>query len=108
RKALGAKPSSILKLIIVESVLVTAVFGYIGMVSGIGLTEAINFFMEMAGVGASSGNNGENLTIFRNPTVDLGIAFSATCVLIVAGVLAGYFPARKAIKISAIEAMREE
>jgi putative ABC transport system permease protein len=111
RKALGAKPGSILKLIIVESILVTAVFGYIGMVMGIGLTEAINFVMEMADGGASSrggGGRGGTPTVFRNPTVNLSIAMAATFVLIVAGVLAGYFPARKAVKISAIEAMREE
>jgi putative ABC transport system permease protein len=109
RKALGAKPSSILKLVIIESALVTAVFGYVGMVLGIGLTEVINFFMEMAGAGSNSGGNpGENTTIFRNPTIDLGISLSATFVLVVAGVLAGYFPARKAVRISAIEAMREE
>ncbi len=109
RKAIGAKPSSILRLIIVESVLVTAVFGYIGMVTGIGLTELINYVMEMSGAGGSSGGNpGENTTLFRNPTVDLGIALAATGVLIAAGVLAGYFPARKATKITAIEAMRAE
>jgi len=109
RKAIGAKPSSILGLIIVESVLVTAVFGYIGMVLGIGLTEAINYGMEMAGAGASSGGNpGEDTTVFRNPTVNLGIAMAATGVLILAGVLAGYFPARKATKITAIEAIRAE
>ncbi|MDF9829449.1 ABC transporter permease [Parabacteroides sp. PF5-6] len=109
RKAIGAKPSSILRLIIVESVLVTAVFGYIGMVTGIGLTELINYGMEMAGVGSGgSANPEQNTTVFRNPTVDLGIALAATGVLIVAGVLAGYFPARKAVKITAIEAMRQE
>ncbi|MDR1403507.1 MAG: ABC transporter permease [Tannerellaceae bacterium] len=109
RKAIGAKPSSILGLIIVESVLVTAVFGYIGMVLGIGLTEVINYGMEMAGAGSSSsGNPGEDTTVFRNPTVNLGIAMAATGVLIVAGVLAGYFPARKATKITAIEAIRAD
>ncbi|MDR3141328.1 MAG: ABC transporter permease [Tannerellaceae bacterium] len=109
RKAIGAKPTSILGLIIVESVLVTAVFGYVGLVLGIGLTEAINYGMEMAGAGASSGGNpGENTTIFRNPTVNMGIAMAATGVLIVAGVLAGYFPARKATKITAIEAIRAD
>jgi putative ABC transport system permease protein len=109
RKAVGARPSSILNLVITESILVTAAFGYIGMVSGIGLTELINFFMEMASAGGDGGGNpGENTTIFLNPTVDLGISMSATGVLIVAGVIAGYFPARKAVKISAIEAMREE
>jgi putative ABC transport system permease protein len=106
RKAIGAKPSSILKLIIVESVLVTAIFGYIGMVSGIGLTELINYVMEMSG--SNSGGGGQDMTIFHNPTVDLGTALAATAVLIVAGVLAGYFPARKAVKVSAVEAMRME
>jgi putative ABC transport system permease protein len=109
RKAIGAKPSSILGLIIVESVLVTAVFGYIGLVLGIGLTEAVNYVLEMAGVGASSGGNpGEDTTVFRNPTVNMGIAMAATGVLIVAGVLAGYFPARKATKITAIDAIRAD
>ncbi|MDR2041486.1 MAG: ABC transporter permease [Tannerella sp.] len=109
RKAIGAKPSSILRLIIVESVLVTAVFGYIGMVSGIGLTELINHFMEMAeAASAGGGNPGENVSIFRNPTVNLNIVLSATGLLVAAGVLAGYFPARKAVKIPAIEAIRTE
>jgi putative ABC transport system permease protein len=109
RKAIGAKPASILRLIIVESVLVTAVFGYIGMVSGIGLTELINHFMEMSEAASSGGGHpGENVSIFRNPTVNLNIALSATGLLIVAGVLAGYFPARKAVKIPAIEAIRTE
>lgn len=109
RKAIGAKPSSILMLIISESILVTAAFGYIGMLMGIGLTELINYGMEAAGMGGSSGGNpGENMTIFRNPTVSLGISLAATALIIGAGVLAGYFPARKAVKINAIEAMRSE
>ncbi|MDR1335396.1 MAG: ABC transporter permease [Tannerella sp.] len=109
RKAIGARPASILRLIIVESVLVTAVFGYIGMVSGIGLTELINHFMEMGEAASSGGGNpGENVSVFRNPTVNLNIALSATGLLVVAGVLAGYFPARKAVKIPAIEAIRTE
>ena len=109
RKAIGAKPSSILALIITESILVTATFGYIGMVMGIGLTELINYGMEMSGMARSSGGNpGEDMTIFRNPTVNLGISLAATALIIVAGVLAGYFPARKAVRINAIEAMRAE
>ena len=109
RKAIGAKPSSILALIITESILVTATFGYIGMVMGIGLTELSNYGMEMSGMARSSGGNpGEDMTIFRNPTVNLGISLAATALIIVAGVLAGYFPARKAVRINAIEAMRAE
>jgi putative ABC transport system permease protein len=110
RKALGAKPFGILQLVIIESIIVTAVFGYIGMVFGIGLSELINYIMEAANISASSdmGNAAGGITVFRNPTVNLGIAFSATAVLIIAGVLAGYFPARKAVGIPAIEAIREE
>jgi putative ABC transport system permease protein len=109
RKAIGAKPSSILNLIIVESVLVTAVFGYIGMLGGIGLTEAANYIMSMGAgnVDAAADVRGGD-SVFANPTVDLGISLSATGVLIIAGVLAGYFPARKAVKISAIDAIRME
>ena len=106
RKAIGATPFSILKLIIVESVLITAVFGYIGMVAGIGLTEIVNTVMESNQTGGDSG--GEGMSIFHNPTVSLGIALSATLLIVVAGVVAGYFPARKAVKITAIEAMRNE
>lgn len=110
RKAIGAKPSSILQLIITESILVTAAFGYVGMITGIGLTELINYGMEMAQAGQSPGgqNPGDNMSIFRDPTVSLGISLAATALIILAGVLAGYFPARKAVKINAIEAMRAE
>ncbi len=105
RKAIGAKPSSILGLIIIESVLVTAIFGYVGMITGIGLTELINYGMEMA---EASNGVSEGESVFRNPTVNITVALSATLLLVFAGVLAGYFPARKATKISAIEAMRTE
>lgn len=110
RKAIGAKPSSILKLVITESVLVTAAFGYFGMICGIGLTELINYGMEMAQAGqsATGGNMGENTTIFYNPTVSLGVSLAATVLIIIAGIVAGYFPALKAVKINAIEAMRAE
>lgn len=110
RKAIGAKPSSILGLIIFESIMVTAVFGYVGMLAGIGLTEAINYGMEMAQTAApaASANPGENTTVFRDPTVSLTISIMATLLIIIAGVIAGYFPAKKAVKVSAVEAMRHE
>lgn len=108
RKAVGATPLSILKLVIFESILITTLFGYVGMVLGIGLTEFINYGMEAANSAQAAGSGPENVSIFRNPTVSLGIALSATAVLVLAGVIAGYFPARKAVKITAIEAMRTE
>ena len=101
RKALGATPLSILQLVLMESILITSVFGYIGMVLGVGLSEGINFFME------SASTEGEP-SIFKNPTVSISIALGATVLMVIAGVVAGYFPARKAVKITAVEAMRAE
>ena len=102
RKALGASPLSILSLVVTESILITAFFGYIGMVAGIGVTEGV------ANILAQNAANPEDGIIFSNPTVDLPVVISATILLITAGVLAGYFPARKAVKIKPIEALRSE
>lgn len=104
RKALGAKPSSILFLIIIESITITTLFGYIGMVAGIGATEWMN-----ASFGTQTMDNGMGTaTVFLNPTVDISIAIQATLTLIVAGTLAGFFPARKAVSIRPIEALRAD
>ena len=104
RKALGAKPASILWLIIVESVTITTLFGYIGMVAGIGVTEWMdNLF------GSQTMDAGMfQAKMFSDPTVDLHIAVQATLTLIIAGTLAGFFPARKATRIKPIEALRAD
>ena len=104
RKALGAKPRSILFLIIVESVFITTFFGYIGMVAGIGATE----WMDSAFGNQTMDNGMWSSTVFSDPTVDLKIAIQATVTLIIAGTLAGFFPARKAVRISPIEALRAD
>ena len=102
RKALGAKPASILALIIAESITITTFFGYIGMIAGIAVTEYMNQTAgeQVVDIGVASA------TVFVNPTVDLHIAIQATLTLIVAGTLAGFFPARKAVIIRPIEALR--
>lgn len=102
RKALGAKPSSILMLIIAESITITTIFGYIGMIAGIAVTEYMNRIAgeQVVDIGVASA------TVFVNPTVDLHIAIQATLTLIIAGTLAGFFPARKAVMIRPIEALR--
>jgi len=103
RKAIGAPPASILRSIIIESILITTIFGYIGMMLGIGLTELVNFIMEQSAAGASDG-----MSVFKNPTVELSYVLISTSILIISGVIAGYMPARRAVRIKPIEAMREE
>lgn len=107
RKAIGAPPASILRSIVIESILITAVFGYIGMMLGIGLTELVNFMMEQSAAGQTSAG-GQEMSIFKNPSVPLGYIVFSTLVLIISGVIAGYMPARRATRIKPIEAMREE
>lgn len=102
RKAIGASPVSILKLIILESIIITSSFGYFGMTAGIALTEAANYIIKQ-----NTPADAE-MTIFANPTVDIGICLYATFLLILSGVLAGYFPARKAVRIKPIEALHYE
>ncbi len=99
RKALGAKPSSIIRLILTESTIITATFGYIGMVLGVAVMEVVNALLEEQSAE-------ETITMFLNPTLDLSIAFSATVVLVVAGLVAGYVPARRAAQLKTIDALR--
>lgn len=104
RKSLGAKPLSILWLIIAESVAITTFFGYIGMVAGIAATEYMN---KVAG-NQTMDTGMFSETVFMNPTVDISIAIQATLTLVIAGTLAGFFPARKAVMIRPIEALRAD
>ena len=95
RRAIGAKPHSILIQIITESVAITAIFGYIGVFIGILVTESLNKAFADA-------------EFLSNPTVDISIAIKVTIVLIIAGCLAGLFPALKALKVKPVEALRDE
>lgn len=104
RKAIGAKPWSILKLIITESVIITTFFGYIGMVLGV----AANEYMD-ATIGHDTIDTGLfQATMFVNPTVGLDVCFEATMVMVIAGTIAGLIPAMKASRIRPIEALRAE
>lgn len=105
RKAIGATPLSVIGLVLLESVLITTVAGYIGLVMGVGLMELINMGLEQAS--AASQSAADN-AFFLNPTVDFKTAVSATLILIFSGALAGYLPARKAANVTPIEALRDE
>ena len=104
RKAIGAKPWSILKLIIIESVIITTFFGYIGMVLGV----VANEYMD-ATIGHETIDTGLfKATMFLDPTVGLDVCVEATLVMIIAGTIAGMIPAYKASRIRPIEALRAE
>lgn len=104
RKAIGAKPWDILKLIIVESMITTAIFGYIGMICGVAANEYMN-----ATIGQKTVDTGLfQATMFVNPTVGLDICIQATLVIIIAGTVAGLMPAIKAARVRPIEALRAE
>ncbi len=105
RKAIGATSGSIVRLVIVESLLITAFFGYIGMILGVGVMELVNLIITRGAEAAVSAST-ETPTIFLNPTLELPVTVSATLVLVIAGLVAGYVPARRASKINIIDALR--
>jgi putative ABC transport system permease protein len=108
RKAIGASPGSVVGLILLESILITTIAGYIGLVLGTGLMEGVNFFVEQQYAASAATNGGNGDTLFRNPTVNLNVAAAATMLLILAGTLAGFIPAKRASRIKPIEALRDE
>jgi putative ABC transport system permease protein len=99
RKALGATPFTIVSTLLLESTLVTAVAGYVGLVCGVGLLELIAFGLRKAGA---------QMPYFMNPEVDFQVAMTAIALLVGVGVIAGLMPALRAAKITPIEAMRAE
>ncbi len=96
RKAIGAPPRTILMTVVGESLLITALFGYIGMFVGIGIMEVINKVVPPGDYP------------FRNPTVDIPVISIATFILILVGVIAGAIPAVRAMRIKPIEALNYE
>lgn len=99
RKAIGATPWSLVSLILQESILITAVSGYLGLVCGVALLEGMSYAIR---------SSGAQLPYFSNPEVDFGVAISATVILVLAGTFAGLMPALKAARIKPIEALNSD
>ncbi|MES2825020.1 MAG: ABC transporter permease [Pseudomonadota bacterium] len=99
RKALGATPFGIVSTLLMESILVTSIAGYFGLVLGVGLLELVSFGLRSAGA---------NLEFFDNPEVNFQVAITSIILLVIVGALAGLMPALKAARIMPIEAMRAE
>jgi putative ABC transport system permease protein len=95
RKALGATPGSIVNLILSESVLITAVSGYIGLVAGVAVVELASTYLP-------------KIDLFQHPEVDFRVAVGALVLLVISGMIAGFVPARRAAGILPVEALRDE
>jgi putative ABC transport system permease protein len=99
RKALGATPMSIISLIIQESIVITGLAGYIGLLAGTGIIALIEYLMQKYEVQAG---------FFGTPEVNPAIAFTATVLLVFTGALAGLIPATKAARVNPVVALRDE
>ena len=97
RKAMGASSGEIIRLVLFESVVITVIFGYIGMMIGVGLTQLLKTLTDSV-LGAHN-------TIFCNPTVDISIVLIANAIMIVCGLIAGYIPAKKATTVKLVDAL---
>lgn len=95
RKALGATPASVIGLVVGEALVLTTLAGYGGLVAGVALLSAA------AGVVSAEGP-------FGHPFIELDVGLMATAMVVIAGIVAGIFPARRALAVSPVEALRSE
>ena len=99
RKALGATPGSIINMILTESIFITSISGYLGLLAGTFIVGGMNFIM------VSNNIEPEN---FYNPEVDVKVAVMAVITLIIAGTLAGLIPAIQASRVNPVVALKDE
>jgi putative ABC transport system permease protein len=99
QRALGATPWKVISQIIMESVVLTTFAGYCGLVIGVGLLELINYLL---------GSSGTNTEMFLHPGIDFSVAVTALGILVCGGVVAGLIPARRAVSVKPIDALRYE
>ena len=98
RKAMGATPRSIVSMVLQESVFITAVAGYLGLLMGFGIIFGLNSLMTA---------NEVEIEFFRNPQVSFPVVMTALVILVISGALAGFLPAMKAVRIKPVEAMKD-
>lgn len=99
QRALGASPFNIISQIITESVFLTTFAGYAGLVIGVVILEGVNYALVSSGAESN---------MFKNPNIDFNMAITALVILIISGAIAGLIPARKAVSIKPIDALRYE
>jgi putative ABC transport system permease protein len=95
RKAMGATNANIISMVLTESVIITLVFGYLGILLGVGLTELFDYVLTKTGAQVG----------FINPSVGFTTIVMASVVMVVAGIVAGYMPARRAVSIKLVDAL---
>jgi putative ABC transport system permease protein len=98
-RSIGATPWNIMSQIVAEAIFLTTIAGYLGLVAGVGIIEAVNYLLVK-----SNANN----QMFKNPEVDFSVAMIALAVLVISGAIAGMIPAMRAIRIRPIDALRDE
>ncbi|MCK9203873.1 MAG: ABC transporter permease [Bacteroidales bacterium] len=99
QRALGATPAKVISQIITESVVLTTFAGYFGLVIGVGILEGINYLLDHTGI---------NTEMFLHPGVNFNVAVTALIILVISGAVAGLIPARKAVSVKPIDALRYE
>src|SRR5210317_58641 len=99
RKSVGARPTSIVSMIVLEALVISGVAGYLGLVSGVLLIEGISLAMDQLGAQSE---------FFANPEIDFDVAISAIAVLVLSGSLAGLFPGLIAARVNPVLALRDE
>lgn len=106
RKAIGAKNGHIITMIITESVVVTLISGLVGLIIAVGSLAGVERFLQMSGLGVKTIES-QTFTIFGDPVIPPYVAIMVVMVMVVSGAIAGFVPARKAVRIPAIQAMKE-
>ncbi len=99
RRAIGARPLQIISQVSLEAILLTLLAGGAGLMVGVALTEGVGFLLE---------SGGSPPAMFRQPGLTFAQAFTSLCILIFAGLVAGIIPARRAVAIPPVEALRAE